>query len=268
MEENNLNTQSNIEPSLLLNRGFCGLLSNKVLDHSLELLLLSSRLSKIDTLETSKIEAIKEKMVNDILAISSKLSTYKEYEEKDIVKLRYCLCVFMDEIIMKNELFMNSSWVHSTLTVRLFDETLGGDNFYDIALSWLNNPAKNKDFLEFVYVCLVLGYKGKYSNSKDVSERISLLCENIASAITPLLNTDENTAFNKAYDISFEETLGSKFQRLYLKKTLIILPVLVVISIFSYLLLDLETNNVRVEKKIEKMIGDFTSAKTADKKGK
>ena len=151
MEESSLNK---IEPSLFLNRGFCGLLSNKVLDHSLELLLLSSRLSKIDTLETSKIEAIKEKMVNDILAISSKLSTYKEYEEKEIVKLRYCLCVFMDEIIMKNELFMNSSWAHSTLTVRLFDETLGGDNFYDIALSWLNNPAKNKDFLEFVYACL------------------------------------------------------------------------------------------------------------------
>lgn len=101
MEESNTNKQSNIEPSLLLNRGFYGLLNNKVLDHSLELLLLSSRLSKIDTLETSKIEVIKEKMINDILSISSKLSTYKEYEDKDIIKLRYCLCVFMDEIIMK-----------------------------------------------------------------------------------------------------------------------------------------------------------------------
>ncbi len=198
-------------------------------------------------------------MVNDILAISSKLSTYKEYEEKDIVKLRYCLCVFMDEIIMKNELFMNSSWAHSTLTVRLFDETLGGDNFYDIALSWLNNPAKNKDFLEFVYACLVLGYKGKYSSSKDVNERISLLCENIASAITPLLNTDENIAFSKTYDIDSKETLGSKFQRLYFKKMLIILPLLIVVLIFSYLLLDLETNNIRVENKIEKMIEGFTN---------
>lgn len=261
MEESSANRQSNIEPSLLLNHGFYGLLNNKVLDHSLELLLLSSRLSKIDILETSKIEAIKEKMINDILSISSKLSTYKEYEDKDIVKLRYCLCVFLDEIIMKNELFMNSSWAHSTLTVRLFDETLGGDNFYDIALSWLNNPAKNKDFLEFVYACLVLGYRGKYSSSKDVNERISLFCENIASAITPLLNTDENIAFSKAYNLDFKETLGSKFQRLYLKRTLIALPLLIVIAVFSYLLLNLETNNIRVENKIEKMIDDFTGIK-------
>ena len=137
----------------------------------------------------------------------------------------------------------------------------GGDNFYDIALSWLNNPAKNKDFLEFVYACLVLGYKGKYSSSKDVNERISLLCENIASAITPLLNTDENIAFSKAYDIDSKETLGSKFQRLYLKKILILLPLLIVVLIFSYLLLDLETNNIRVENKIEKMIEDFTNKK-------
>lgn len=66
---------------------------------------------------------------------------------------------------MNNEVFINSSWVNNTLAVRLFDETLGRDNFYDIALSWLNNPAK-KDFLEFIYTLLILAYKGKYSNEK------------------------------------------------------------------------------------------------------
>lgn len=144
---------------------------------------------------------------------------------------------------------------------KAFDETLGGDNFYDIALSWLNNPAKNKDFLEFVYACLVLGYKGKYSSSKDADERISLLCENIASAITPLLNTDENIAFSKTYNLDSKEALRSKFQRLYFKKALVILPLLIIIGIFTYLIIDLKTNNIRVENKIERIIDDFTNEK-------
>lgn len=256
-KEIEIQKQNDTQPSLLLQSGFNGLLNSKVLDFSLELLLLSYRLSRIDIIETSKIEAIKEKMINDVLSISSKLSTYKEYEDRDIVKWRYCLCVFLDEIIMKNELFMNSSWANSTLTVRLFDETLGGDNFYDIALSWLSNPAKNRDFLEFIYACLILGYKGKYSESKDVKERISLLCENIASAITPLLNTDENIAFSKAYRLDFGETFWNKIKRMYLKRMFVVLPILIILGVFAYLILDLETNNIRVQKKIDQLIEDF-----------
>ena len=193
--------------SLLLSSELSGLKNNKVVDYSLELLLLTFRLCNVSSLETSTIENLKEKLVNDILVWSAKLSGSKEYDEKDIVKLRYCLCVFIDESLMKNELFMSSSWANNTLTIRLFDETLGGDNFYDIALSWLNNPAKNKDFLEFIYALLVLGYKGKYSNDKDVKERILYLCNNIASSLSPLLNANEELAFTKAYVKEAKESL-------------------------------------------------------------
>lgn len=109
--------QSNIETqefSLLLSSDLSGLKNNKVVDYCLELLLLSFRLSKVTLLDTSTIESLREKIVNDILTWSSKLSVLKEYDEKDIIRLRYCLCVFIDEMLMKNELFINSSWANNT----------------------------------------------------------------------------------------------------------------------------------------------------------
>lgn len=247
------NTESQ-EFGLLLSSDFSGLKNNKVVDYCLELLLLSSRLSKVTLLDMSIIESLKEKLINDILIWSSKLSALKEYDEKDIIKLRYCLCVFIDEMLMKNELFINSSWVNNTLTVRLFDETLGGDNFYDIALSWINNPAKNKDFLEFIYACLVLGYKGKYSNNKDVEERILHICNNIASSLTPLYDINEELAFTKAYDGIIKENLWQKFQRVYLKKIFIALPLCIILGIFAYAIFDLEVNNKRIQGYVRELI--------------
>ena len=242
------------EFSLLLDSNLSGLKNNKVLDYCLELLLLSSRLSKVTSLDTSTIESFREKFINNILAWSSKLSALKEYDEKDIIRLRYCLCVFIDEMLMKNELFINSTWANNTLTVRLFDETLGGDNFYNIASSWLNNPAKNKDFLEFIYVCLILGYKGKYSNNKDVEERILLFCDNIASSLAPLYNVDEELAFRKAYDGILKENFWQNFQRIYLKKILIALPLCIIIGVFIYTIFDLEINNIQIKNNISNII--------------
>lgn len=253
--------QSNTETqefSLLLNSNLNGLKNNKVLDYCLELLLLSFRLSKVALLDTSVIESFREKIINDILAWSSKLSALKEYDEKDITRLRYCLCVFIDEMLMKNELFINSSWANNTLTVRLFDETLGGDNFYNITSSWLNNPAKNKDFLEFIYACLVLGYKGKYSNNKDVEERILLFCNNIASSLSPLYDVDEELAFTKAYDGIIKENFWQNFQRMYLKKILIAFPLCIVVGVFIYAVFDLEVNNIQIQNNVNGIINNHS----------
>ncbi|MCX2683778.1 type IVB secretion system protein IcmH/DotU [Campylobacter sp. MIT 21-1685] len=249
--------QSNTETqefSLLLSSDLSGLKNNKVVDYCLELLLLSFRLSKVSLLDTSAIESLREKIVNDILTWSSKLSALKEYDEKDIIRLRYCLCVFIDEMLMKNELFINSSWANNTLTVRLFDETLGGDNFYDITSSWLNNPAKNKDFLEFIYACLVFGYKGKYSNNKDVEERILFFCNNIASSLTPLYDVGEELAFTKAYNGITKEGFWQNFQRVYLKKILISLPLCIIVGVFVYVVFDLEVNNIRIQNNVNEII--------------
>ncbi|MCW1360954.1 type IVB secretion system protein IcmH/DotU [Campylobacter sp. US33a] len=246
------------ELSLILNSKLEGLKNNKIIDYSLELLLLSYRLSKITSLETHFVANLRETLINSILAISAKLSACKEYEEKDIIKFRYCLCVFIDESLMKNENFIDF-WANNTLTVRLFDETLGGNNFYDIALSWLNNPAKNKDFLEFIYTCLILGYKGKYSDNKDCEERIIHLCNNIATSLASLYTLEEQLAFNKAYEISFKENAWQKFMRLYFNKLIIILPLIFILTIFSYSIFNLETNNKRIENNVSKLVQQLKS---------
>ncbi|ELU8971897.1 type IVB secretion system protein IcmH/DotU [Campylobacter jejuni] len=243
--------------SLLLDSDFDGLKNNKIIDYSLELLLLSYRLSKISSMDTSNINQLRETLINKILDITAKLSMCKEYNEKEIIKFKYCLCVFIDESLMKNELFINF-WAHNTLTVRLFDETLGGNNFYDIASSWINNPFKFKDFLEFIYACLILGYKGKYNETKDRDEKIIHFCNNIATSLKPVYKIEEELAFNKAYKTGLKENIWQKFIRLYFKKLIIVVPVLIILGVLSYAIFNLETNNLKVDNNISVLIKNLT----------
>ena len=180
------------ETSVLSQTNLLGLGTNLALDHVLPLLLLANRVSK------SEMANLREKLINDILSTTSKISNLGIYEEDDIIRLRYCLCVFIDESLLKNEIFMNSFWANNTLTTRFFNENLGGNKFFGIMDKWFENVGKNKDFLEFIYACLVLGYKGKYETQEDCNEKISYLCENIAAAVSPLIKADENV-FEKSY---------------------------------------------------------------------
>ena len=78
---------------LLLEYELVGLQNNRILDLSLPLLIFATRLSKIRDLDSEYITNIKEEIAREILAISSSLSALHIYEDKELIKLRYCLCV-------------------------------------------------------------------------------------------------------------------------------------------------------------------------------
>ena len=161
-------TSNNQENDILLNSlSFNGLEVNPVISSSLHLILLSKKISESNDCTEKEIEEFKKDFINEILSISAKLSTLSIYDEQDITRFRYCLCVFIDEMVMKNQSFMSSTYSLNSLSIRFFKEPSGGNKFFGIMDKWLENPAKNKDMLEFIYVCLILGYQGKFSVDDD-----------------------------------------------------------------------------------------------------
>lgn len=229
--------------SLLIESNFVGIQNNKILDLSLPLLLFATRLSKLHTLDSDLIVEIKENFANQVLAISGSLSATHCYEEKDLIKLRYCLCVFIDEMLLRNESIMDSDFINHTLTNRLFNEMLGGDKFYGIAGQYLLSPSKYKDMLEFIYACLSLGYKGKYAFDKQGDEKINHLCNDIAAAIAPVLDSNEDIAFDFAYKNITRNNILEMFKKRYIKPFLFIAIVCTIVVSFLFSMLKIESNN-------------------------
>lgn len=58
-----------------------------------------------------------------------------------------------------------------------------------------------------IYACLILGYKGKYNETKDRDEKIIHFCNNIATSLKPVYKIEEELAFNKAYKTGLKENI-------------------------------------------------------------
>lgn len=82
---------------------------------------------------------------------------------------KYCLCTFVDEQAVRAG-WADENWSKRSLLVSFYDETWGGERFFEMLDKLKQQPEKNHNLLEFIYLCLQFGYKGKYQvlNSGDL----------------------------------------------------------------------------------------------------
>jgi len=118
------------------------------------------------------LELNKEQDQNDIYEIKEvlieKIDKYEEeldklrIDEKEQLTTKYILCTFIDEIINTTSLRNNNTWTNNSMLSTYFNETYGGDNFFNMLDKFLKAPAKYIHILELMYICITLGFKGKY----------------------------------------------------------------------------------------------------------
>lgn len=103
---------------------------------------------------------IREDFITKINIYSETALEYK-IDNMEILVTRYILCTFIDEIL--NVTFSNNdNWFNRSLLSIFHNETYGGENFFHLLDKFLKAPAKYIHILELMYVCLSLGFLGKY----------------------------------------------------------------------------------------------------------
>ncbi|MFC6639973.1 type IVB secretion system protein IcmH/DotU [Sulfitobacter sediminilitoris] len=74
---------------------------------------------------------------------------------------RYALCATLDDVVLNTPWGGQSSWGLQSMVGTFHRETVGGDRFYDLLARLEKEPASNLDVLEFIYMCLSLGFEGR-----------------------------------------------------------------------------------------------------------
>ena len=75
---------------------------------------------------------------------------------------RYVLCAALDEAVLSTPWGSQSEWAQHPLLVTLHRETWGGEKFFEMLGRVSQNAAKYIDLMELQYLCLALGFAGKY----------------------------------------------------------------------------------------------------------
>lgn len=74
---------------------------------------------------------------------------------------RYALCATLDDVVLNTPWGGQSTWAQQSMVGTFHRETVGGDRFYDLLARLEEDPTNNIDMLEFVYMCLSLGFEGR-----------------------------------------------------------------------------------------------------------
>ena len=100
-------------------------------------------------------------VAQEITAFEAKARQLGEAPE-NVLAARYATCTLIDETALSTPWGVESQWSSQTLLVRFHNEARGGEKFFQILDRLLQDPARNLHLLEYLYICLALGFEGKY----------------------------------------------------------------------------------------------------------
>ncbi len=96
---------------------------------------------------------------------------------------RYLVCATVDDLIMSTEWGTQSQWASKGLVSTVEQETWGGERFFSMVEQALADPVGSVEVLELAYVCLAIGFAGRYRVSPRGGAELSGLRERIYRTI-------------------------------------------------------------------------------------
>lgn len=102
------------------------------------------------------------KQITEILHKIDIAANKAHFLSDDLYSTKYAFCATADEIIFNHAPNIRDHWQRQPLQVSLFGDHLAGENFYKYLEDSRRLGAAKVHNLEVFYVCLLLGFQGKY----------------------------------------------------------------------------------------------------------
>lgn len=102
------------------------------------------------------------------------------YRERHLQTIKFALAAFIDETVLIADFPLREEWEKYPLQLEYVGEHLAGLTFFERLEAIMKNSEAEADIdvVEVCYVCLLLGYKGKYNIYYE--EQLKSVIENIA----------------------------------------------------------------------------------------
>lgn len=100
-----------------------------------------------------------------------------------ILSARYLLCSVLDESVLHAPWGGDGVWAQRTLLSVFHNETSGGEKCFLILDRLCQSPAENLDIIELFYICLSLGFEGKYRLAPNGKDQLESLRDELFSII-------------------------------------------------------------------------------------
>lgn len=127
-------------------------------------------------------DAMRRSVVAEIRAFENR-ALKAGVDAQNVKVARYAICATVDDVVLNTPWGGSSSWAQKSLVGTFHRETVGGDRFYDLLARLEQAPAQNLHMLEFLYVCLSLGFEGRLRVEQGGAEKHMTIRQGLARII-------------------------------------------------------------------------------------
>lgn len=127
-------------------------------------------------------DALRRSVMAEVRAFEAR-AVEARIDPSDLKVARYAICATLDDVVLNTPWGGASSWAQQSMVGTFHRETVGGDRFYDLLARLEQDPAKNIMLLEFLYMCLSLGFEGRLRVEQGGADRHQTIRAGLAKII-------------------------------------------------------------------------------------
>lgn len=161
---------------------------NPILQAAVPLLVLAGRLR--GQIANANVEGLRQQCIQELRAFEDR-SRRAGVPDADVLAARYALCTVIDEAVLNTPWGAQSGWARQSLLVTFHREAQGGDKFFQILDRLLAEPQRYLALLELWYVCLSLGFEGRYRLDERGAVRLADIRRDLIQRIEQLRGRPE-----------------------------------------------------------------------------
>jgi type VI secretion system protein ImpK len=122
------------------------------------------------------------------------LARVKEFEtaaqtsgvpQQKVIAARYVLCTFIDEVAAATPWGGSGAWAEHNLLQEFHDERDGGEKAFKLLERLGEDVAANADVLELFYVCIALGFEGRYRTKANGRQQLDAIAARLVEVLRP-----------------------------------------------------------------------------------
>ena len=145
-----------------------------VCDEASRLLSLADRLGQAESVQD--VAALKRQCMALVTEYQKALRT-REVSPDTVDTASYCICALLDELVLNSSWGQSSHWAGSSLLSEFHSQTWAGTHFFERVEQ--AQRSANIPLLTLQYLCLSLGFKGRYRVEERGQEQLDILRDSL-----------------------------------------------------------------------------------------
>jgi type VI secretion system protein ImpK len=162
--------------------------TNPLVQAAVPLLVLAGRLR--GQIANADIESLRRQAIQEMRSFEDR-ARRADVPPEDVLAARYALCTVLDEAVLNTPWGADGNWSNQSLLVTFHREAAGGEKFFQILERVSSEPQRYLVLLELLYVCLALGFEGKYRLDERGAARLAEIRETLYRRIEGLRESVE-----------------------------------------------------------------------------